>query len=908
MVKVSNKDTLRLVTHRFMKINRKRNIIAIIAIVLTALLFTSLFTGSESLILSKRATDIRQFMESSHAAVQDLTKKQAERTEKVLEKEKDVRRFGRGIFLGAGRNKEFNFSAEVRFGNKNMAESFNCQPTSGHLPEKENEIAVSSLVLDSLGLSHKTGQNITITWEKNGETHETRTDTFTVSGYWKGDKAVMSQILWVSEKYAKENAVSPTKKNLEDGIYNGGYEYAVWYRNLWNLEKKTTNLSKQAGLINAKSQFEVNPAYDLMEEDAFSYGSALILLLFIILAGYLIIYNVFSLSVKTDIRTYGLLKNIGTTGKQLKKIVHMQAIYLSAIGIPIGIVAGYGASVLMAPSLNATIDSQQNSASVVVVNANVLIFFIAEVFTLLTVYLSCMQSCRMVEKVSPVEALRLSENDSGDNNNGIICRMRSKMRLEKRKICLKKYFSKIRVGAHLSKDNSNDIYKATRKSSPANKISPKKNHLKNNNFSTNWFGMAVKNMLQDWKKGLIVMLSIALSMVVVNCIFMLVNGYDISMYEKALFASDFKIDQMTDFAPTTNFHGISPKVQQTLEKCPYSKATGYVYYSQEKHNAANDELLQKTFHQLAKQLKSDWSDYEKKYWSDFQKSKEVNVHFLGINKAIFDKLDWKNKPCSWEKFQSGNTVIVDYSQQVEPNSYYNIGDTFSMQYSSGDKKNYTVLGEATMPYAIDYPYADILYITVMVPESEFKEHTGIDSAMYTTLDAKKGQEKQVQKYLNHTILKENNMLNVSSVLDMRASFQKYVNRYYSIGTFLVIILLGIGIMNFFNTTATSVLSRKRELTLLEAVGMTRKQIIKMLIAEGCIYFIGAFVLAVLIICTMSERILSNTIGQAFFFQMHLTILPCLCMIPLFLIIAIVIPYYQYQKMSRETIVERLRIE
>lgn len=847
MVKVSNKDTLRLVTHRFMKMNRKRNIIAIIAIVLTALLFTSLFTGSESLILSKRATDIRQFMESSHAAVQDLTKKQAERTEKVLQKQKDVRRFGQGIFLGAGRNKEFNFSAEVRFGNKNMAESFNCLPTSGHLPEKENEIAVSSLVLDSLGLPHKTGQKIMITWEKNGKTHETKTDTFMVCGYWKGDKAIMSQLIWVSEKYAKENAVSPTKKDLEDGIFNGGYEYVVWYRNLWNLEKKTTNLSKQAGLINAKSQFEVNPAYDLMEEDAFSYGSVLILLLFIILAGYLIIYNVFSLSVKTDLRTYGLLKNIGTTGKQLKKIVHMQAIYLSAIGIPIGIAAGYGVSVLMAPSLNAAIDAQQNSASVVVVNANVLIFFIAAVFTLLTVYLSCMQSCRMVEKVSPVEALHLSENDNADNNKGIICH-------------------------------------------------------------TNWFGMAVRNMLRDWKKGLIVMLSIALSMVVVNCIFMLVNGYDFTTYEKALFASDFKIDQMTDFAPTTNFHGVSPKVQQTLEKCLYSKATGYVYYSQEKHNAENDKLLQKTFYQFAKQSKSDWSDYEKKYWSDFQKSKEVNVHFLGINKAIFDKLDWKNKPCSWEKFQSGNTVIVDYSQQVEPNSYYNIGDTFSMQYSSGDKKNYTVLGEATMPYAIDYPYADMFYITVIVPESEFKVHTGIGSAMYATIDAKKGQEKQVQEYLNRTILKENDMLNVSSVLDTRASFQKYVNRYYSIGTFLVIILLGIGIMNFFNTTATSVLSRKRELTLLEAVGMTRKQIIKMLIAEGCIYFIGAFIFAVFIICTMSERILSNTIGQAFFFQIQLTILPCLCMIPLFLIIAIEIPYYQYRKMSRETIVERLRVE
>ena len=45
------------------------------------------------------------------------------------------------------------------------------------------------------------------------------------------------------------------------------------------------------------------------------------------------------------------------------------------------------------------------------------------------------------------------------------------------------------------------------------------------------------------------------------------------------------------------------------------------------------------------------------------------------------------------------------------------------------------------------------------------------------------------------------------------------------------LLAFIGIMNFFNTTATSVISRKKELALLEVVGMTKKQISKMLVAE-----------------------------------------------------------------------------
>ena len=89
MVKVENKETLRLLTKRFMKMNRARNIIAVIAIMLTSLLFTSLFVGSVSMILSKRATEIKQFMDSSHAIAQNLSEEDAERLQKTIEQSDD---------------------------------------------------------------------------------------------------------------------------------------------------------------------------------------------------------------------------------------------------------------------------------------------------------------------------------------------------------------------------------------------------------------------------------------------------------------------------------------------------------------------------------------------------------------------------------------------------------------------------------------------------------------------------------------------------------------------------------------------------------------------------------------------------------------------------------------------------
>ena len=139
----------------------------------------------------------------------------------------------------------------------------------------------------------------------------------------------------------------------------------------------------------------------------------------------------------------------------------------------------------------------------------------------------------------------------------------------------------------------------------------------------------------------------------------------------------------------------------------------------------------------------------------------------------------------------------------------------------------------------------------MVPEEEYITQTGNQSAMYAAIDAKKGEDKQVKEYIDKNVLKENDMINVSSVLDMKASFRRFVGKYYMIGGFLVVILAFIGIMNFFNTT---------------------------------------------------------TFATVFFFQLHLTIVPCLLMVPILSGIAYAIPKYQFKKMSQESVVERIRKE
>ena len=59
---------------------------------------------------------------------------------------------------------------------------------------------------------------------------------------------------------------------------------------------------------------------------------------------------------------------------------------------------------------------------------------------------------------------------------------------------------------------------------------------------------------------------------------------------------------------------------------------------------------------------------------------------------------------------------------------------------------------------------------------------------------------------------------------------------------------------------------------------------------------------------LSKQILIITLGTAFFFQLHLTIVPCLLMVPILSGIADAIPKYQFKKMSQESVVERIRKE
>ena len=180
-------------------------------------------------------------------------------------------------------------------------------------------------------------------------------------------------------------------------------------------------------------------------------------------------------------------------------------------------------------------------------------------------------------------------------------------------------------------------------------------------------------------------------------------------------------------------------------------------------------------------------------------------------------------------------------------------------------------------------------------------------AMKTIFNVDEEHQLATENWLKNYTTNTDTALDYLSKVTLRQTFDGMINMYRLVGGALCAILALIGILNFINSMTTSILSRYREIAMLQSVGMTGRQVKQMLIYEGIGYSIlglfGSLILSVIASLTV-VRMMG---AELTYFTWHFTLLPVfLCIIPLILITAIV-PLVCYNKMAQKTVVERLRI-
>ena len=240
---------------------------------------------------------------------------------------------------------------------------------------------------------------------------------------------------------------------------------------------------------------------------------------------------------------------------------------------------------------------------------------------------------------------------------------------------------------------------------------------------------------------------------------------------------------------------------------------------------------------------------------------------------------------------------------------YQPGDKISVSQLDGTSKVYEVLAVVNIPKALQTPLQVDMGLDYIFPSSELLGNmVSVDQpAMKTIFNVDDENQLAAENWLKNYTTNTDTALDYLSKVTLRQTFDGMINMYRLVGGTLCVILALIGILNFINSMMTSILTRHKELAMLQSVGMTGNQVKRMLMYEGIGYSVLGLLSSLILSIVGSLTVVRMMGAELSYFTWHFTLLPVfLCIIPLFLITALV-PLICYNKMAQKTVVERLRI-
>jgi putative ABC transport system permease protein len=179
----------------------------------------------------------------------------------------------------------------------------------------------------------------------------------------------------------------------------------VYYANMKSDKNIVDNASKIAKANNIKLDVNSHLLY-LMGEGPDKHKNDAVSQIFAIIAGFValctvvVIYNAFNISVMERIKHFGILRSIGATKSQIRRLVFKEAAIMSAISIPIGILAGFaGTFITFRLVMNGFLGAIE-------IGFYPQVIVVAAIMGVITVFVSAFLPARTASKVSPIDAIR----------------------------------------------------------------------------------------------------------------------------------------------------------------------------------------------------------------------------------------------------------------------------------------------------------------------------------------------------------------------------------------------------------------------------------------------------------------------------------------------------------------------
>lgn len=258
----------------------------------------------------------------------------------------------------------------------------------GHYPTQANEVMMSTWLLKRFGVEPVIGTEITLSvgWD---DCDAVQDETFYLSGFYTDT----SYINTASKQQVFLSTAALSQHDLPAAI--AGFSFSSG-----GVQKNLNQITEQLGLTEQQS-VTVPSGRQMSLRDM---SLALAVILFFMVDGFLIIYNINSISVTKDVQFYGLLKTIGISPRQLKRVIYYRMGRVLLLALPAGLLLGCAVTQWIVPLLLGDLLEGFTQT-----NFHWAVPVVSALFSGGMIFVSFAMTARKVLSISPMAALRYTE-------------------------------------------------------------------------------------------------------------------------------------------------------------------------------------------------------------------------------------------------------------------------------------------------------------------------------------------------------------------------------------------------------------------------------------------------------------------------------------------------------------------
>lgn len=547
-------------------------------------------------------------------------------------------------------------------------------------------------------------------------------------------------------------------------------------------------------------------------------------------------------------------------------MVKNQAVKFACIGIPIGILLATAVSFGIVPFVLNNAFEQGKSTTDAVVFFHPSIYILSVLFSAVTVWIACNAPAKAAARISPIEALKFQN------------------------------------------------------------FAPKKSKSRNSTNGGKLHIMAFHNVFRDKKRAILVFMSLFMGITMILGVNGVIGSFNAENYIKSYMDYHFEYndiqfvqpEQPNKEVPQFDEHFVE-QIKQiggvenvTVQKTVWAgidfDETALEDFMRIKYDDSSYQSNGKSYEQMLAALR------------EYADAGEYGCYITTFDddKALEDyNANHPDKSIDIDAFKRGETAIAGFDTEYNAPNTALAGKTLALTADSADGRatDFNVGGAF---YLEDYrnnlskgierrKNIEIVPNIIYVSEAGMERLTKESIISAIGVDIKDmNQLEQIDSELQaiNSTLTNSEWRFTSSV----GKVEEFNQMFYSLnllGNGAAVLLIVIGLINFINVMLTGVVARKNEFAIMESIGTTKKQIIKILTLEGGIYA----AISTLLIMTFGNAFLMLVAkavpNMANYAKFEYPVVLVISLIAAIFVICLSVPAIVYKATSDETVIERL---